>query len=452
LTGAIVRFEPQAKAGDSGSKNAREPTPFARRYEILGQIGEGGMGTVYLCRLFSESGFRRLFALKILHRHLATDAVAARRFLEEAHLAGRMHHPNVVGIIDARIHAESEQSYVVMEYIEGASLRELLVASPLARPLQFVLPIMLDALSGLHATHALVDDHGNSLEVVHGDISPENILVGTDGTARVSDFGVARCATSDRTGTRPEEVFGKPPYIAPERFLGGSVGRRSDIFSIGVVLYEALTGVNPFQASSTDETIKRVCAGPRLPPSSLVRRLPLGIDSLCLKALERDPRRRFATADEMKRELYAIALREGLLAPAGEVGQWVRALAGRQIAQRRMLLLEPSPEKKPRAFVPGSGPPGRLARSPSTEPETFPDEVRARAPKRRRRVGRALVIVGSLAALSICLAGLIWPDFVSFALGYDTDGVSAQQTRAFPPPAPATSSKPRLTPGGTLRK
>lgn len=311
---------------------------YIGRYRVLCRIGRGGMGSVYLCRLTSESGFRRLFAVKLLQRHLLQDPDAAQQFLDEARLAGHMHHPNVVSVVDAGL--LDSQPYLVMDYVEGGSLRELLAAHPAERPPDVVVSIVLDALAGLSAAHELVGDDGVPLQVVHCDISPENLLVGIDGVCRVADFGVARFARA--AGGAGALVRGKPAYVAPEQVRGEPVDRRADIFAMGAVLYSALTGVSPFSADTVEATLEKVCSASIPPPSTVGLRPPSSLDAVCLRALERDPARRYATAEEMLLDLRRVALEQNLLAPPSSVAAWVRASVGHRLARRRLILLEAS--------------------------------------------------------------------------------------------------------------
>src|SRR5690606_21107953 len=328
--------EPAPPDGLSGAR-------FIGRYQVLCRIGRGGMGSVYLCRLMSEGGFRRLFALKLLRKHLLADSVAAQRFLEEARLAGHIHHPNVVGVVDAGLHGS--QPYLVMDYVEGGSLRDLLAAHPVSRPPELILPIVLDALAGLHCAHTLVGDDGVPLDIVHCDVSPENLLVGIDGVCRLTDFGVARQGIRMRGNNR--FTHGKPSYVAPEAITQGRIDCRADVFAIGVVLYNALTGTKLFDGQSVDEILQQVCSRRIDPPSTVGLRPPPSLDFVCMRALERDPERRFSSAEEMMMELRRIALRENLLAPTSEIAAWVRESVGHDLARRRLVVLEASRQNRP---------------------------------------------------------------------------------------------------------
>jgi eukaryotic-like serine/threonine-protein kinase len=399
-------------ADEQGGRGQR----FVGRYELLCRIGHGGMGSVYLCRLMSEGGFRRLFALKVLRSHLSESDAAAQRFLEEASLAGQIHHPNVVSVIDAGLHGT--QPYLVMDYIEGGSLKQLLSSHPDVRPPALILPILLDALAGLHAAHSLVADDGTPVRLVHCDVSPENLLVGVDGVCRLTDFGVAK---HGRLGpNREQSTHGKPSYLAPEQVEGKRVDHRADIFAMGVVLYNALTGAKLFDAPTVQETLRQVCGRPIEPPSGVGLRPSPVFDFVCMKALEREPDRRFASAEQMLIELKRIAMREDLLAPTNVIANWVRESVGRQLSQRRLVLLDASRRTRragtssnppPMARTRRSSDPAELGKSdPAASNEPVEQTIELVPQDQTRRW--ALIIASALAALAILLM-LLWPDAVS---------------------------------------
>ncbi|MEP7053353.1 MAG: serine/threonine-protein kinase, partial [Pseudomonadota bacterium] len=200
-----------AKLFDPGAGRQR-----VDRYELVGEIASGGMATVYLARLTGVGGFQRFVAMKRLHPHLANEKEFVEMFLDEARIAARIHHPNVVPILE--VGASAVGYYLVMEYIEGDTLARLLARAATRGkrlPVPIALRIALDMLSGLHAAHELRDDAGEPVNLVHRDVSPQNVLVGVDGIARITDFGVARAA-SRLTATRVGQLKGKIAYMAPE--------------------------------------------------------------------------------------------------------------------------------------------------------------------------------------------------------------------------------------------
>ncbi|MFO0661015.1 MAG: serine/threonine-protein kinase [Polyangiaceae bacterium] len=187
------------------------------RYELVGELASGGMATVFLARLPGVAGFQRFVAIKRLHPHLSNEQEFVEMFLDEARLAARIHHPHVVPILE--IGTSEAGYYVVMEYIEGDSLSRLIsrtASSGEALPPSIALRIVGDALAGLHAAHELRDEFDQPVNLVHRDVSPQNILVGVDGSARITDFGVAR-ASSRLSATRSGQLKGKLAYMAPEQ-------------------------------------------------------------------------------------------------------------------------------------------------------------------------------------------------------------------------------------------
>lgn len=429
---------------------------FVGRYELLCRIGYGGMGSVYLSRLSGEGGFRRLFALKMLRTHLSASGAAAARFLDEARLSAHIHHPNVVPVFDAGLFGD--QPYLVMDYVEGSSLRELLAVAPDRRPAHLIVPIIVDALAGLHAAHTIVSDDGTPLELVHCDVSPENLLVGVDGVCRLTDFGVARYGTVDRDG---HSTHGKPAYLAPEQVLGHYVDRRADIFAMGAVLYNALTGTRLFESPSVEETLRRVCTESIPPPSTIGLRPSPSFDLVCMRALEREPVRRFATAEEMAIELRRVALRENTFAAPPEVAAWVRAVAGPALSQRRLALLDASrrqlppsdPPSKAEGAVPGQAAPESVEGGEGSRTIALPELEElgiVPAPPSQRTL---LLIIASVLAAVLVLASLVWTRQISRFFEIHTDAVVSERAAGQTPPAPSSSAAgtlPSALPAGQV--
>lgn len=329
--------QPVLPAADGAAADDPAPgLPVVGRYEVLGRIKSGGVGSVYLCRLKGSSGFQRLFAMKVLRVGVAHDPLLVREFFREARILSTLHHPNVIPIVDA---GSEKEPYLVLDYVEGGSLFELCQESPETRDPAVVVAIMLDALAGASAVHQATDDAGEPLQLVHHDLTPHNLLVGVDGACRVADFGVARAGAA-KMG---ERQYGKPAYVAPERYLGAAGDHRSDLFSLGVVLYTALTGVNPFQGANAEEIRRRVLQGQVAPASTVGLRPPPCFDWICEKALAPQPKERFQSAEEMMMQLRRIAAREELIASPSQVGHWVRSVFHERLDARRKLLRPTQP-------------------------------------------------------------------------------------------------------------
>ena len=309
------------------------------RYDIIGELARGGMGIVYLARHAGEAGFQRLFAIKVLHTHLAEDSSFVNMLHDEARIAARLHHPNVVPIVD--IGTQDGLSYVVMEYVEGCTLAALLRKHPEGRPARLIVPVLIDALDGLHAAHTLRDDNGSQLNLVHRDVSPQNMLIGIDGASRITDFGIAKAETRV-TATVPGTRKGKLAYMAPEQLLddGARIDRRADVFSAGAVLWNALTGLSLFRGESDAATLHNILYKPVPAPSTVGLKPPAIFDEVCMRALERDPDKRYDSALEMAEALRQVAIAHRALGSRGEVAQWVTSTFGPEFEERRKAIRE----------------------------------------------------------------------------------------------------------------
>jgi serine/threonine-protein kinase len=306
------------------------------RFELVAELASGGMATVYLARLSGVGGFQRFVAIKRLHPHLAKDAEFIQMFLDEARLAARIHHPNVVPILE--IGQSADGYYLVMEYIEGDTLGRLLARSAQAQtkfPPHVGVRIVLDTLAGLHAAHELKDDDGKPLECVHRDVSPQNVLVGVDGSSRITDFGVAR-ATSRLSTTRTGQLKGKLAYMAPEQARGlKDVDRRADVFAMGTVLWEALACKRLFKGDGEADTLNRVLHEPIPNVRSVNPEVPAALETVVTRALDRDRDKRFSSAAEFADALERAARVVGTLAAHREVAQYVDRVIGTEISAQR---------------------------------------------------------------------------------------------------------------------
>ena len=282
------------------------------RYTLVHRLGHGGMATVYLGRVTGSAGFEKRVAVKLIHPHLATEPELVRMFLDEARLAAGIHHPNVVETLDLGV--DQGLHYLVMEFVEGTTLSSLVKATrPKLFPLDAVLQVVTDAATGLAAAHELVGDDGRPRKLVHRDVSPQNLLVTSDGWVKVGDFGVAKAA-GKTSNTRPGELRGKLAYMSPEQARGETVDHRTDVFALGIVLWELLVGRRLFHAPSDAATLDQVvaCRVPDLldlDPEVLKDvdpELREGVATLCARALAKDPRDRFATMRAMEQELRRL--------------------------------------------------------------------------------------------------------------------------------------------------
>jgi serine/threonine-protein kinase len=316
------------------------PPRVVGRYALYDPVAAGGMATVHFGRLLGSAGFSRTVVIKRLHEKHAADPRFRAMLLDEARLAGRVRHRNVVPTLDV-VWAGGEL-FVVLEYAHGETLARLLRAtSESGRTVDWriVGSILSDVLHGLHAAHEAKSERGEPLDLVHRDVSPQNVIVCADGIARVLDFGIAKAA-GRLSKTLGGVIKGKLPYMPPEQ-LQGVTSRRTDVFAAAVVLWEALTARRLFTGESDGEIIRNVQSLPIEAPSRLVAGLPPPLDGVVLRGLERDPARRFETARDMALALEAC----GPFATASEVGAWVERVAGAALGERsnRIQAIEASP-------------------------------------------------------------------------------------------------------------
>jgi len=303
------------------------------RYEVLARLASGGMAAVYVARAIGVAGFERLVAIKVLHPHLAHEEEFISMFLDEARLAARIRHPNVVPTLDISDTPDAG-FYLVMDYVEGDHFGALLAkAWKYGKRLSFpiALRVVIDALEGLSAAHNLTDETGRPLQLVHRDISPHNIMVSSDGVARITDFGVAKAEVRLST-TRDGQFKGKLAYMAPEHASLGEADQRSDLFSMGIILWESLAGRRLFRAENHAATLNKICLEP-IPTLSSVDPVLAGFDGLLARALARDPSERFQSAEEFAEAIEAKADLLGGVAKPREVAQMVREYAGEKLAR-----------------------------------------------------------------------------------------------------------------------
>jgi len=330
--------------------------PRIGTYEPLLELAAGGMGMVYVARKLGDAGFERLVVLKRVHRHLLEDPDFHAMLRDEARVASLLRHPHVVPVIDV-VEANGELS-LVFDYVESFSLAELMafsVAQKTRIPLPIAARIMHDALAGLHAAHEAVDMQGKPLDLIHRDVSPQNVIVGIDGTSRIIDFGIAK-ATARLSQTGQGIVKGKLRYMSPEQAKQGTIDRRSDVFSAGVVLYEAVTGKRLFPAEDVGDIFLSILLGDVTPPSEVVPALPQALDAVVLQALSGEREDRFATAVQFEEALE----RAVPLAPAREVARYVEQQGGKLLEARREKLRELARASAAGHGAPVSEPPAEL--------------------------------------------------------------------------------------------
>jgi serine/threonine-protein kinase len=307
-----------------------KPLRVIGRYALYEPLASGGMATVHLGRLLGPVGFSRTVAIKRLHEHYTTDPEFVSSFLDEARIAARIRHPNVVPTLD--VVATDGQLFLVMEYVQGESLSRLLKATSERKervPQSVAVTISVSTLHGLHAAHEATSERGDPLHIVHRDVSPQNVMVGVDGVARVVDFGVAK-AIGRLQDTREGQLKGKIAYMSPEQLRSEAVDRRTDVYAAAVVLWETLTTKRLFSGENDGAVLNRILMGTVEPPSARAPDISPALDAIVMRGLARDPSARWSTAREM-----ALAL-EAVIAPATptQIGAWVDRVASASLATR----------------------------------------------------------------------------------------------------------------------
>ncbi|MCA9550812.1 MAG: serine/threonine protein kinase [Myxococcales bacterium] len=313
--------------------------PQIGRYQVLGILGTGGMAEVLLARVVGPSGFQRPVVIKRILPHLARAEHFRNMFLDEARIVAGISHQNVVHVHE--LCQDDGELFMVMEYLEGESAAGLARRlSSKRKLLSFGLAahIVAEAADGLHAAHNLRDPSGRFQNLVHRDVSPANIFVSYDGGVKILDFGIAVAA--DRVArTEAGQVKGKYAYMSPEQCRGKALDRRSDIFSLGTVLYEISTCRRLFKRDSDMLTLQAICAEAVVPPSELVANYPAALEAVVMKALAKDKADRYQSALEMRRELLEVSrlLNEGKV-PEESLGRVMHKLFEERIEQKHALL------------------------------------------------------------------------------------------------------------------
>jgi serine/threonine protein kinase len=302
-------------------------TPFGK-FQLIAQLGKGGMGEVFLALLHGVQGVKKLVVIKRLLEPINDDRAMRDLFLEEGRLAARLNHSNVVQTIE--VGEEAGALYLSMEYLEGQPLNQVVRKLGAERiDSHIAARIISDVLCGLHYAHELRDYDGRPLNIVHRDMSPHNIFITYEGEVKIVDFGIAKAA-SQASKTEVGVLKGKVAYMAPEQATSDATDRRADVFVVGIVLWELLTGTRLF-AGAVQKTFYSLIQKPAPRVSSVVPDIDPELDDIVARALERDPQVRFASAKEMRDAVDAYIAKSGRLVRAEDLG----ALLGRLFAKRR---------------------------------------------------------------------------------------------------------------------
>jgi serine/threonine protein kinase len=304
-------------------------------YELLVRIGRGGMASVWVARgRPSPNEPEQLVAIKAMLPELASNTEFRSMFLDEGQIVGSIDHPNVVKVYG--VGEEEGILYMAMEWVEGDSLHTLIAEANKRRPIppEVAVRLIADTAAGLHAAHELRGWDGHLKEIVHCDVSPHNILIGLDGAVKLVDFGVA--GAMNHINTEDEiKIRGKFGYMSPEQAQAKPLDRRSDVFSLGIVLFELTTGYRLFRGRDDRHTLELVTWGKIPRPSQVISRYPEQLESIVMRALDRDIDRRYQTAEEFRDALESYLVEERILVPAAGVKGLLKRVLGARIDQRR---------------------------------------------------------------------------------------------------------------------
>jgi hypothetical protein len=342
------------------------------RYTLVRRVAVGGMAEIWKAKALGPAGFQKTVAIKRVLPQLAEDKDFIEMFIEEAKLAAELVHPNIVQIFDFGQVGPTEY-YIAMEYVPGANVSRMQKA---ARERGGKIPhgigiyLVAEAAKGLAHAHSYTDASGTPMRIVHRDISPQNILVTFEGGVKVIDFGVAKAAGRAQH-TRTGALKGKYGYMSPEQVAGSEVDGRSDIFALGIVLHELLTGRRLFKADSDVQTLARVRECDVPPPSRLNPQLPLGLDAIVLQALAKDPDLRFRTAQEFRLALEDWLIQGRMSASSAHLAEFLKLVYAERLDKEARLgpLLGDAGFTGP---APGGTPAGHQPRAPTPAPGNEP--------------------------------------------------------------------------------
>ncbi|MGQ0507027.1 MAG: protein kinase domain-containing protein [Myxococcaceae bacterium] len=389
--------------------------PFGK-YFLVRKLAEGGMAEIFLAKQVGAEGFERNVVIKRMLQHLTQISDFVKMFLDEARLAARLSHPNIVQINDLGL--ADGCYYICMEYLPGEDFSALLRSAARRReyvPLNVVARVVADAAHGLHFAHEFKDEEGKALNIVHRDVSPSNIFVTYQGQVKMLDFGIAK-AESRVTNTTAGVVKGKYMYMCPEQARGQPVDCRADVFSLGVSLYEACTNTRPFSKDNDLAVLNAVLRCEYTPPRRVRPDLPPELEAIILRAMSPDPNARFQSAQEMAVELEHFVTSSSSATGGLQVSAYVQNLIGQERVTSRMRIQTLAAMAASGVDVPGfSNPysPRTQAQDspPAKEPEgatrmvgTPPSVVAAVRRKRRTR----RMLVGAVVAVLLGGGAAVW--------------------------------------------
>jgi len=458
----------------------RSPTDPARdnawlgRYRVVAELARGGMAAVFLA-LGDLGRGPEVVAIKQIHAHLAHDPDFVAMLMDEARIVSMLKHPNVVEVVDYELGDSGADNFIVMEYVAGEAL-SLLMRHAQQRGFQvgyaLAASVAADVAAALHAAHELRNARGELLGIVHRDVTPQNILVGWDGAVKLTDFGVAK-AVGRLQRTQPGEIKGKIAYMAPEHAFGRPVDRRSDVYSLGVVLYELAVNRRLFGGKTDAETIRNVMQGVVTPPRAIDPNFPPSLEEIILAMLAADPAQRFQTAGALERALRGFVRSAGQGDEESRRGELVRDVdparfqAKFDLIQRELargVSTPPiAPEPAPRSYAVQSAPPPPTPPPPAvvrrvTEPPPRPQTPRPQPPRPATGQGEGAIheTFQSMRARPQTHPGPAvdsapWPDGQYPALDAKTDRDNTVLAPAPAPPAAPATAMHAVDDGSTIQ-
>jgi serine/threonine-protein kinase len=333
--GASVRPSTQETPEGSGKLG-----PFKRygRYTLIKKLATGGMAEIWLARQRGLADFKRFVVVKKILSHLAAQDTFVRMFLDEARMSAQLNHPNIVQVYD--LGKEGDSYFIAMEFINGENLASIAWRGKKRNkpiPVQFCARILADACKGLHYAHHLRSSDGSPLNIVHRDISPQNLLVTYEGETKVVDFGIAKAASRSEA-TKTGMLKGKFSYMSPEQCLGSHVDMRSDVFALGIVLYELTTGTRLFKHESELMILEMITKRDVVPPREVNPEIPPALDDIIMRALRKDLDERFQSAQEMQLALEDYLRDCGRPCSNADLAHYQRTLFVDHIEEKQKLL------------------------------------------------------------------------------------------------------------------
>ncbi|HJL17314.1 MAG TPA: serine/threonine-protein kinase [Sandaracinaceae bacterium LLY-WYZ-13_1] len=389
-----------------GTLAALDPVAKIGRYDIVGRLASGGMAEIFLARESGPHTVGRHLVIKRILPHVADDERMVDMFVHEARVCMNLSHPHICPIYE--FGEEGGSFFLAMEWVRGVSLRDLIdrVGGPL--PVPFVTKVFADIAGALHHAHTCTDPEGHALSIVHRDVNPENLMIGFDGVTKLLDFGVAAAATERKHKTEAGNLKGKFAYISPEQYQGQPLDGRSDVFSLGVSLYEALTGRSLYDRASEYETVAAIVLDPDVPSIRTTNPdVPPELDVIVQMALSKNRDERYSSADEMQAALLTFAAREGHHVRHADIAATLRELVPDVVdAEPKLDRRPPTVQRRTEAAEPAPEP----ARSPDQEMQAMllaaeADEDAEELLGARKRGGKmlgllsALIILASLAVI-----------------------------------------------------